>query len=405
MKASEIFIAALLLCPAGCILPDYGLNSGPLRSDCFKRGQDGASGPGEGPGAGPEAPAFDTTLYFCAVRFSDSYDWQRDTAYGSEDYELLLYRDFEPVLCINSRAAQCISPDFDTHHIIDGQLYTERSDLSSTAIGRNGDEIIRFSGRELLKGLLPAGDDIYTLSQSRDGNGFSFRKNGEPLLIRSEGSVFGSMDDPSYGPTGALYLDGGVPVFCYRSGSGSSREYFCVRDGIEEKLYPEVAGSGQEAVNDMKIRDGTPYTSDIQGGIWHTVSCRLWFLPSDILIAGYIRNASSYFTGTYSTLTRSHGWLCEEEATVYCSNGASYAVASGDDGRVTVYRGDEIMHTNSGCIFLSPACAALAGSKLVYALAGGEDDGYPIICEGEKETAVEVNGYISRVAVEISPAS
>lgn len=153
-----MLLAALLLCPSGCL--DYGLNPGKMRADCFNRNPGGGSG--GNPDAPPEMQLYDTTLYFCAVRFDESYDWQRDTAYGSESFELLLYRDFEPVLSVSSAGSGCVSADFDTHHIIGGHLYTEKSDLSSTVIGRDGVEIIRFEGREFLKGLLPDGEDIYT---------------------------------------------------------------------------------------------------------------------------------------------------------------------------------------------------------------------------------------------------
>ena len=116
MKASAILLAALLLCPAGCL--DYGLNPGKMRADCFNRNPGGGSG--GNPDAPPEMQLYDTTLYFCAVRFDESYDWQRDTAYGSESFELLLYRDFEPVLSVSSAGSGCVSADFDTHHIIGG---------------------------------------------------------------------------------------------------------------------------------------------------------------------------------------------------------------------------------------------------------------------------------------------
>lgn len=399
MKASAILLAALLLCPAGCL--DYGLNPGKMRADCFNRNPVGSSG--GNPDAPPEMLLYDTTLYFCAVRFDESYDWQRDTAYGSESFELLLYRNFEPVLSVSSAGSGCVSADFDTHHIIGGHLYTEKSDLSSTVIGRDGVEIIRFEGREFLKGLLPDGEDIYTLSQSRDGEGFSFRKNGEPLLVRSEGRVFGSMVEPSYGATGALYLDEGVPAFCYWTGSGASREFFGVRGGAEQMLRPGATAAS--SVNDIKFRQGEARTDEIDAPGYRAVNCRLWNFPSNLVTAGYMASGDSYFSGAFSRASYRVEWICGSEAEVYCSETSAYAVADDRQGGISIFRsGDELMHER-GRMFLSPACAVLCGERMFCALSRQEGGGNPEIWEGGKKREVEVHGYVSRVAVEVNPAS
>ena len=236
---TSILIALLPFLAGGCILLDNDLNSGPPRAGTFFRGH---GDDGEQEGGGEIVRQADTSIYFCAVRFDDDYVWQRDTAYGSVPYELLLFKDFEQILSIKSSEASCISPDHDTHHIIDGHLYTEYSNLTRTTIGRDGAVILDFSGREFLKGLMPHDGDIYTLTEKRDGNGFNFRKNGELLFTKSGGSVFGGMDDPSYGPTGALYFDRGDLTFCYWTGKGALRKYFRVRNGTEEEEITKFSG-------------------------------------------------------------------------------------------------------------------------------------------------------------------
>ena len=78
MKTSVIS-ALLLLCLGGCILHDYGLNSGPPRS--ATAGRDGTAVRDENPEDGPSVPQKnDTSIYLCAVQFDESYEWQRDTA-------------------------------------------------------------------------------------------------------------------------------------------------------------------------------------------------------------------------------------------------------------------------------------------------------------------------------------
>ena len=70
----------------------------------------------------PPAPEPDTVLYFSAVRYPDGYDWQRDSAYGSVPFELILYRDDAPALTLAWDAEACFGPDPDRHHLLDGHL-------------------------------------------------------------------------------------------------------------------------------------------------------------------------------------------------------------------------------------------------------------------------------------------
>lgn len=397
MKVSCIISAVLLLCPAGCIIHDYGLNSGPPRAFCFHR--DNRPSRDSIPGA----PAIqDTSVYFCSVRFPDGYAWQRDTAYGAEPYELLLFKDSEQILCISSEESTCISPDHDTHHIIDGHLYTEYSSMTGTHIGRDGQEIVSFPGREFLKGVLPSGDDLYTLSQQRDGDGFTFRKNGEVLLAKSGCYLFGSMDNPSYGETGALYLDNGTITFIYRTGNGSGRKYFCVKDGEEE----EITMFARRDFKDIKSCNGIPAAAEISLQSIMPESCNLWMIPSGLLVAGFMREGTRSFSGIFNPGTCTIQEICSGEATVYCSEKTWRAVNvdTGTGQMEIVAPGPSIM-TESDCYFLSPACAVLLGDKFVYAVSPKEENGFPKIWTDEGFTEVRVHGYISRVALEISPAN
>ena len=98
MKTS-LLSAVLLLCMSGCMLHEYELISGKPRNRTFNREQHGKDDHADR----PAVPAPDTSVYFCAVRFRDGYAWQRDTAYGSEPYELLLWKDGVQVLGISSQ--------------------------------------------------------------------------------------------------------------------------------------------------------------------------------------------------------------------------------------------------------------------------------------------------------------
>lgn len=402
MKTSPAAICAAIstaicLLSTGCISREYWFNSGPSRSECFNRDPQNHD-----KDSIPPAQLSDTSIYFCAVSFGSGYEWQRDTAYGSEPYELLFYRDSRLVLSISSGSTECISPDHDTHHIIGGHLYTEHSGLSSTSIGVDGKEVLRFTGRELLKGILPDGEDLYTLGQRRDGDGFTFRKNGEVLLARSGCVIFGGMDNPSYGETGALYLDRGDITFFYWTGRGSMRRYFRVRNGEEEEI---TRFAGVE-YSDMKPYNGMPLAAGPEMDGCYPVSCSLWILPPEIITAGLMRKGNRTFSGIFRQSSGELREICDTEAAIYCSDKAWYAIEGPDgDGnvRLTGHRGE--MHVEPDSHFLSPGCAVLCGDRFVYGLSSRKRNGYPKIWTGKEFEEVEINGYISRVATVINPAS
>lgn len=395
MKTS-LLSAVLLLCMSGCMLHEYELISGKPRDRTFNREQHGKDGHADR----PAVPAPDTSVYFCAVRFRDGYAWQRDTAYGSEPYELLLWKDGVQVLGISSQNSSCTSPDHDTHHIISGHLYTERSDLSETSIGRDGEVVASFQGREFLVGLLPDGDDIYTLSQRRDGSGFSFRRNGEVLLAKDGATAFGSMVNPSYGPTGALYMDAGEICFCYHSGKGVLRRYYCVRGGVEE----DVAVPEGRDIHDMKSVDGKVHLATVDISGYYTMNCNIWAPGGSVVTAGYMGYGSSTFTGIYDMTAGRLLRVQNGEAEIYCTEGGWWTVTA-IDGGIRIRSSGTEDRTETDCYFLSPACAVTAGDRLVYAVSPRQEGAFPKILTGGSMQEVKVHGFISRVAVEISPAS
>ena len=61
--------------------------------------------------------------------------------------------------------------------------------------------------------------------------------------------------------------------------------------------------------------------------------------------------------------------------------------------------------TEADSYFLSPSCAVLIGDRFIYSVSPRAEDGFPKLWDGEKYVEVPVHGYVSRVAVEISPAS
>lgn len=397
---TPFLLLSLLAVLAGCDPLLDGLNGGKPRSDC------GPHGPGQGekpahpdPPVLPEKP--DTILYFSAVRFPDDYDWQRDTAYGSTPFELRLYRDGEPVLVLPSGPDACFVPDPDRHHLLSGHLYTERMADGMTRVGRDGAELFRFPGREYLVGLLEDGDDLYTLSRPARGRGFSYRKNGEILLNRTDGAPFGDLNDPSYGPTGALYRDDGKICFCFTAGAAPNWSFYLARDGRETRLDNLLPSAG---ILDIKQHGGRALI--LQHAFQKNLMSdgRIWPEEGGFAITGRFSDGTGgYFSGYLDpgTWTEQHR-LCNEEATLYRRPEGTYAVSAAASGTVRWYGPGGAGQSGRPCHFPTPSCAGFQGNRLLLALTPRDAAHRPYILDGSREREVDLHGYISSLAVEIS---
>ena len=164
------------------------------------------------------------TCYMTVLDYQKGYDWRADCERESVKCSLVVYVNGAPVMKIPVGSEYHVSADADTHRIIDGHLYTDYSTDSETIIKMDGKEIFRYPGRESLCGLEVHDEDVYTLGQNRDGDGFTFRKNGEMLLERVMGSVLSPMrswdDSLSF-----VYLDH------ISSADGDIGRYYAVRNG------------------------------------------------------------------------------------------------------------------------------------------------------------------------------
>ena len=152
-----------------------------------------------------------------------------------------------------------VSPETDMHHIIDGSLYSEYISDSETILKRDGKEILRYKGREIIKGIYPSGSNIYTLAQKCDEEGFSYRRNGKALMTSDRGQILGGMYDASYKGNGALYKDAGALCFCYfksvnseNSRSGMA-EWHLVKDCKDYLLTLDEASS---EIFDLRLVNG-----------------------------------------------------------------------------------------------------------------------------------------------------
>jgi len=241
--------AACLLALVACVKEHTGLSKLEAMSDRF------VSSPRGMAAAGPAAAGMDTVVYMTAVAFPEDYNWQRDTSFGGVAARIVLYRDGETVVEVPAGPGCIASPDHDLHHLVNGRLYTEYCTSESTLIGRDGEVLFSYPGREFLCGLLVEGSDVYTLGQSRAGSGLSLRCNGRELFSSASGTPAAHISDRSDYPSGALYRDRGRLCFSYwETSADGSRTWFIVEDG---KAAPVSVPDGR-TMYDIRLRDGEP---------------------------------------------------------------------------------------------------------------------------------------------------
>lgn len=243
------------------LLLDPPLSLGSPRAEDHRRGSPSGALAGGGR---------DTLMLVSAVCFPESYDWQRDSAYGNVACTLRLFRGKQDVLGIPAGPGTTVSASPDGHHIIDGELYTVYSDAGGTCIGRGGNPLAHWAEREYITGLLPSGGDVYTLGVD-DGGGLVFRCNGREFFKDPGGIPFGGFGSDTYGPGGALYSDGGAVCFAYLRGGS---ETVFVRDG--EQDGPPIAPMATNIL-DARYIDGGKYVLYNQSGktmLYENGSCR-----------------------------------------------------------------------------------------------------------------------------------
>ena len=159
--------------------------------------------------------------YITALDYQKGYDWRNDLSKGTVRCSLVVFADGNPVMKVPVGDAYETGSDPDMHRIIGGHLYTDYSTGSETVIKKDGEEIFRYSGLESLSGMAVDGEDIYTLGEDRYGRGFSYRKNGEVLVSRSDAKLIGPLRHSGKNPSFAFSE-------IVRSSDGQAERYYVV---------------------------------------------------------------------------------------------------------------------------------------------------------------------------------
>ena len=355
----------------------------------------------------------DTVIYLSAVNVPESYDWRRDTSYGAVPCELVFMKNGEPQFSVTTGAKHSVSPSPETHHIMDGHLYTEYNSGTETIICRDGVPLLRYQGREILKGLALRDGCLISLGCDRDRGGVVLRRDGEVLLRQDGGTPFG--DFSSLSPrTGALYEDGGKLCFCFKT----STACYKVEDGAMTQVQTNVNAS---RVVDMRIFLGQVYY------IGDYINSALIFTP----LRSYSMPTSVRWKDLRLVICNNHPYIvaandkgecvCKDLRDldranlpadfygdglfIYPHSDSHYAV-SYSEGNLKVQKAvGNYIYVRDSSYYFGAGCACVAGETIFIAVTPREAGQPPFVWHDGTGTPCALNGYITGIEVEVSPPS
>ncbi len=208
--------------------------------------------------------------YVTTVEYPEDYDWSRDYEKGSVKCSLVLYSDGKKIMKLAVGDSCEISSDPDMHRVINGNLYTDYSNNSETVIKKNGRELFRYQGREMITDMLVVDGDVYTLGHSRSGVGFAYRKNGESVFESNVGSSYGR-----------LFFRDDVISFAYMETTPERKlRYYIFEDSKLTELLPERKISKMWDI--VPLRDEVVYIAENEDNHLPFIMCSGQFLPVDL---------------------------------------------------------------------------------------------------------------------------
>ena len=349
--------------------------------------------------------------YVTAFDYPDDYDWRADREKGSVKCSLTVFADGVPMMKVPVGDMYEVSSDPDMHRMIDGHLYTDYSTDCETVIKKDGKTVLRYTGREMICGMLVEGDTLYTLGHPRQGEGFTFRKNGKTVLARPAGRTFGR-----------LHRDNGNICFAFT-------EPVLSEDGDMERYHHYSDGNiVQTAVRDdiKKVWDIYSYKGEIcwaasLTGIDRPVLFKDGTLNSMIMFDGYSPLTLSILEGEdvlylegiltspdlalVSAFWDSPGHIMSPEdgyvASSRCISGDGMSLVFNPvygSGKGLIFRCGEEMAMPAGYSVMGLSCATVADGILHIGLSS-QEGGRPMIWKDGQTVFLDISGYIASVSV------
>lgn len=385
MKTSVAVISAIFL-TVSCNLLEPGLSLGEPRLNGHGRAADARPQDVKVKAAG------DTVFLVSAVSFPKSYDWQRDSAFGSVACTLKLFRNGKCILDLPAGSKTSIGVAPDMHHFIGSALFTEYSDYSGTVVTKDGELLARWPEPEKLLGLLYKDGTLYSLGLSRSGESITYRQNGQIVLMASDAVAIGGFGADTYGRQGALYEDEGHVCFAYKTLWDKQQQVFFVRDG---EIYKR--SSLQEAdILDARLMHGRPLVlynlfersflhdgerprplSSTLNRVW--VEGGLLEYLGGIAVAGFFRDRQNNL----------RAGLCQDECFAVLEDDTSHIYC---DGEYVLG-----MSAPPDYYFFHRNCAFQLGDKLARIMTPKDSGGAAYFEYGSNKTEFNLHGYLSGV--------
>lgn len=334
----------------------------------------------------------DTVVWVSAVAFPEGYDWQRDTACGSVNTHILLFRDGVQVLDIPADGAG----EAYRHHIAGGHIYSECSSGSGKTVRRDGEDVFTMPQSQTLCGVLEKDGSVFTLAKKSGGCGFVLRRAAETVLETGDGIPLGDFDDTSYAPGGALYEDLGRCCFAFSANETGSPRYYMVMDGeVSEEEQARGAGT-----LDLKYVGGivAGASSFMAGRQWY--SARIW-RSGNTAVAGTALTGSTISTCVCRLPDGPVVNLGPEDGFIYVSDVGARLVRWSPDGSIIVGSQDgQSQIPGTYCVFY-PSCGLMYGSDLMLALTPKDRASKAKVIIGDTVREIKVNGFLSGIGVTV----
>ncbi len=373
---------------------------------------------GEGTHANPEGiwtgqlpgPQGSEHCFVTVLEYPDGYDWRADPEPEEGRCSLAVYADCVPIKRIPAGKGTEIPLEIDRHRLIDGHVYTDFAAGGGTVIRKDGKELLRWEGSELVTDMLCVDDALHTVSVPVDGSGFRYRVNGRPVVQRDDGHCFGHM---------RCFND--TVSFCFSQPSRSSSRlpddfYVSANGKVSKAVLPDPVVK----VWDMMVHEGETCIIVTEDGVqkgpkmlqgemkWQVnhmlfteiVSCR--FTDTDALCAEVI---------CIHPDKRMTNLLCKEEMSwTLCAVGSTISAYQVNDAGY-YYVSNDSGSGNDGSIFQNhlmhdvPEGYAVMGVNPVdvedgdmYIGFSSRTGGSPALWKNGSLTSLKVNGYIARVS-------
>lgn len=175
-------------------------------------------------------PKQPSAVYSVAVEYPEDYNWRVDSLGGKVPTSIVCYADSIEFLRLNTLESGILGVDADMHRIVQGHLYSDFSTTTDeTVISRDGKELFRYRGREMICGFQVRDTSVFALCCPRNGEGWTYRHNGKAIISSENGTLQSGL----YEDRGQLCFSYTEPIVAGRQHVG--RHYF-VSDGKDSLL-------------------------------------------------------------------------------------------------------------------------------------------------------------------------